>query len=349
LTSKETAYTCAVSVAVLMVVGGPAIAQSSSTSANAQRPATISVIPQTSRVCPGQSIDAKYVEHLPDGSEVNLPARDVRQVSSSDADAATMGRDGSWQTAADPMRSVLSGFRLSVSLVRDTLVRGDTVVVPKYDCPRTDIRLPPSRQFQATHAYVRLGTFPTPFYDSVVVAVIELESRVVGVAVLSPSEMRSGVIRAFAPGRDGASGRNGRPGTDGVDCSNGDDGEDGEAGEPGQPGGQVDIITQQGSPWLATLVAVSNPGGRGGAGGSPGRGGGVGVGRAASSGRTSGRCTARPGRTGKPGRSGAVGAAGDDPRVTSVITPLLWRGSPIWSDAAARRAIEGLMAYEAKR
>jgi hypothetical protein len=35
--------------------------------------------------------------------------------------------------------------------------------------------------------------------------------------------------------------------------------------------------------------------------------------------------------------------------VTSVIASLLWPGSPIWSDAAAKRAIERLMAYDQTR
>jgi hypothetical protein len=35
--------------------------------------------------------------------------------------------------------------------------------------------------------------------------------------------------------------------------------------------------------------------------------------------------------------------------VTSVLIPLLWQGSPIWSDTVARRSIEELMAYDAKR
>jgi hypothetical protein len=35
--------------------------------------------------------------------------------------------------------------------------------------------------------------------------------------------------------------------------------------------------------------------------------------------------------------------------VTSVISQLLWSGSPIWNDGLARRAIEGLMQLDSNR
>ena len=339
----------ALAVAVLAAQAELAVAQSSSAK-NGQRAATISIVAAASRVCPGQSIDAKYVEHLPDGSQVNLPPTDVRQVARSGDESATLTRDGSWQTSPDPLRSVAAGFRLSVSLARDTSVRGDTVVAPSYECLRTEVRLPPAGQTNDATAYVRLGTFVSPFYDSVVVAVVELETRVIATAVLSPKGMRTGAIRLSAPGSSGAQGRGGRSGADGVDCSNGDDGEDGLPGGAGMPGRQVTIITQEGSPWLANLVAVSNPGGRGGAGGPGGHGGMARSGPSTSSGRgsSSTACRARSGRPGRQGAPGPNGDPGEPPKVTSVLPQLLWSGSPIWSDAAARRALEGLIAFEKK-
>ena len=340
---------CAVSFAWLAYQTGICVAQPSlpKTASMGHRESTIGIIPQASRVCPGQTVDATYVQRSSDGSRINLSPSDLKQTSPSDAESATMRRDGSWQTSADPMRSVLTGFRLSVTLARDSSVRGDTVVAPAYNCPRATIRLPMGDQRHPTVAYVRLGTFDTPFYDSVVVAVVEVESRVVSIQVLSPKEMRAGAISISAPGKNGAAGRNGRRGADGVDCSKGDDGEDGEPGEPGQPGGEVDIITQGGSPWLADLVAVSNAGGRGGSGGAGGAGGSTGVVGRTSGGRGSAACTARAGRPGRTGRPGLDGPPGSS-KVTSVLTPLLWTGSPIWSDATARRTIEGLMSYQRK-
>jgi hypothetical protein len=315
------------------------------------RAASISVVPQASRVCPGQGIGVKYVERLADGSQTSLSPSDIRQIGRGEDQAATMSRDGSWQTSADPLRSVASGFRLSVSLAGDTSVRGDTVVAPSYECLRTEVRLPPTSLTDDAAAYVRLGTFASRFYDSIVVAVVELETRPVGIAVLSPKELRSGVIKIFAPGSNGGAGRGGRPGADGIDCANGDDGEDGSPGGPGMPGRRVALITQEGSPWLADLVAVSNPGGRGGAGGAGGRGGMARSGPGGGSGRgaSSTTCRARSGRQGRQGAPGPNGDPGEPPRVTSVLPQLLWSGSPIWSDAAAKRALEALMAYEQKR
>jgi len=343
----------ALSVALFTAATSHAQTASSAGGASNESPraASITVLPQVSRVCPGQSIDAKYVERFPDGSQANLSPSDIRQIGRGDDQAAAMSRDGSWQTSTDPLRSIASGFRLSVLLARDTSVRGDTVVAPSYECLRTEVRLPPTSVADDRAAYVRLGTFASPFYDSIVVAVVELETRPVGVAVLSPKEMRSGAIKIFAPGNSGAAGRSGRPGADGIDCSNGDDGEDGFPGSPGMPGRRVTLITREGLPWLANLVAVSNPGGRGGAGGAGGRGGMARNGPAGASGRgsSSTACRARSGRQGRQGAPGPNGDPGEPPKVTSVVPQLLWSGSPIWSDAAAKHALEALMAYEQKR
>ena len=306
----------------------------------------IAILPQASRVCPGQPIDVRYSARFADGSQRALRPSDITPVVRGGADAEVEPRpDGNWLTNADPMRSVLTGFRLSVTLAGDSSVRGDTVVAPSYECSHTAINLPSSDRFNHTTAYVRLGTFATPFYDSVVVAVVEVEGRAPIVTILAPNQMHSGAIKVSAPGKNGAPGRAGRIGSEGGPCANGEQGEDGEPGEPGEAGGEVDIIMQDGSPWLAGLVAVSNPGGKGGAGGAGGRGG-----TAGPSGRQGGggSCSTKAGRSGRPGRPSTDGPAGAS-RVTSVISQLLWSGSPIWSDLAARRAIEGLTNYDPKR
>jgi hypothetical protein len=230
-------------------------------------------------------------------------------------------------------------------LASDTSVRADTTVVPTYECIHTSIELPASDQFHPTAAHVRLGTFATPFYDSVVVAVVETGDGAPIVTLLGPSRMHSDAIKIHAPGKAGRAGRAGHGGADGQPCVNGENGDDGERGEPGQPGGSVDIIVQNEAPWLANLVAVSNPGGRGGAGGPGGAGG-----RPATASRQSGgACTSRAGRAGRMGEPGLDGPAGFPPRTTYVISSLLWPGSPIWTDAATRQAVEALIAYDAKR
>jgi hypothetical protein len=322
----------------------PAPRSSHSSAAN-QAIRALSILPKSARTCVGQPIQVQYIARLADGSRIPLSATDVTPVGGGVDAAAQPRSDGTWQTSIDPMRSVLAGFRLAAALTRDSSVRGDTVIAPSYECSHMTVALPASDRYNSAEAHVRLGVFATPFYDSVVVAVVEVDGRPPTVMVLAPSEMRSSAIKIQASGKPGAPGRAGRPGAEGASCANGEQGEDGEAGEPGQPGGRVDIIVQDGSPWLANLVAVANLGGHGGAGGPGGLGGRPGVG--ARQGGTT--CNIRAGRSGRPGQPGADGPAGPPPRVTSVISPLLWPGSPIWSDPIARSAIEGLMKYEPKR
>jgi hypothetical protein len=334
------------SIAAVACAGRSGMSTASPAAPTHRDVSALSLLPKLARACPGQVITVDYVGRRADGSRVALTPGDVKPVSRGDSDPeAEPKADGTWRTSPDPMRSLLTGFRLSVTLSGDTSVRADTVIAPSYECSHTPIVLPTSDRYHLTTAHVRLGTFATPFYDSVVVVAVELEGHVPTVTVLGPGEMRPGVIKIVAPGKNGTPGRAGRPGADGGSCSNGEQGDDGDPGEPGQPGGKVDIIVQAGSPWLADLVAVSNPGGRGGEGGAPGAGG-----RAGSAARQAGStCTSRAGRNGKPGRPGADGPAGSPPRVTSVISELLWSGSPIWNDGIARRALEGLMQLERNR
>jgi hypothetical protein len=301
------------------------------------------ILPASPRACPGQTIAARYVATLSDGSRVSLSPGDLSLLVRSGT-AAEPRKDGSWQTNTQPLASAVSGFRLSAALASDTSVRADTTIVPTYECIHTSIELPVSDRFHSTEAHVRLGTFATPFYDSVVVAVVETDGAPI-VMLLGPGQMHSGAIKIFAPGKAGRAGQAGHPGADGAPCSNGENGDPGEAGEPGQPGGRVDVIVQNEDPWLSELVAVSNPGGRGGEGGRGGAGG-----RAASSSRQGGDgCASRAGHAGKAGEPGLDGPAGLPPRTTHVISSLLWRGSPIWADADTRQALEALITYAGKR
>ena len=293
---------------------------------------TLAIFPASPHACPGQAIGARYVATLGDGSRVSLARGDLSLLVRR-GEAAEPRSDGSWQTNNQPLASAVSGFQLSAMLASDTSVRADTTIVPTYECIHTSIELPASDQFHPTAAHVRLGTFSTPFYDSVVVAVVETGDGAPIVTLLGPGQMRSGAIKIYAPGKAGRPGKAGNRGADGQACANGENGDDGERGEPGQPGGSVDIIVQNESPWLADLIAVSNPGGR-----------------AATAPRQSGgACTSRAGRAGRMGEPGFDGPAGFPPRTTYVISSLLWPGSPIWTDAATRWAVEALIAYDTKR
>jgi hypothetical protein len=213
---------------------------------------------------------------------------------------------------------------------------------------RTQLTLPISDRFNHTTAHVRLGTFATPFHDSVVVVAIEMATNAYIFTVLGPKQIHPGAIQIVAAGKSGRDGRPGRAGAAGAACSSGDRGDDGEDGEAGEAGGQVDLIIEAESPWLESIVSVNNPGGTGGRGGSGGRGGAAGAsGTAASS--TSARCTARPGQSGRAGRAGINGNPGPPSKTSYVIASLLWRGSPIWADPAARHAFEALDQFNASR
>ena len=308
---------------------------------------SLTILPGSARACPGEVISARYVAGLADGSRVSLSREEVASLTFTGLAAQPRG-DGAWKTSPNPMASIADGFRLSASLGAtngsDSLVHGDTVVVPTYDCLRsTVIELRPiSRSEDNVRAYVRLGVLPTPFHDSIVVAVVEVDGRDPMVRVLGPNGMHPGAIRVDAPGKPGKPGTAGQPGADGDACSNGGNGEDGEPGEPGSPAGEVDIIIQGDAAWLADLVAVTNVGGKGGAPGPGGRGGRAGAVVAKSGG---GQCRPLVGKAGRNGPPGADGQTGRPPRITRVPLFLLWSNSPIWSDSTARRALDALMKY----
>lgn len=340
------ARVCAVSIAAALAAGCAAVPSAHSPAPTPARLdiRALAILPASPHACPGQAIGARYVATLGGGSRVALAPGDLSLLVRRGVAAEPRG-DGSWQMDSEPLVSAVSGFHLSAALGSDTSVRADTTIVPTYECIHTSIELRASDQFHLTEAHVRLGTFATPFYDSVVVAVVETGDGAPIVTLLSPNQMRSGAIKIHAPGKAGRAGRAGNQGADGQACANGENGDDGERGEPGQPGGRVDIIVQNEAPWLDNLVAVSNPGGRGGQGGRGGAGG-----RAGQQVRQSGgACTSRAGRAGRMGEPGLDGPAGLPPRTTHVISSLLWPGSPIWTDAATRRAVEALIAYDAKR
>ena len=309
----------------------------------------LSIVPRVTSACPGERITATYIARLTDNSSVRLSGDELSTLVRAGVGADPFP-DGSWQTSHDPMQSIRSGFHLTATLKGNDEVRADTVVAPMYECSRTQLTLPISDRFNHTTAHVRLGTFTTPFHDSVVVVAIELPTTSYIFTVLGPKQIHAGAIQIVAAGKSGRDGRPGRAGAAGSSCSSGDRGEDGEDGEAGEAGGQVDLIVEAESPWLESIVSVSNPGGAGGRAGSGGRGGAAGSTSAGSpSGSGSGRCTARPGPSGRPGHAGANGNPGPTSKTSYVIASLLWRGSPVWADPAARRAFEALDQFSATR
>jgi len=293
-----------------------------------------------SKACPSEVISASYEVVGDSGTRVTLGRRDLSLLKRSGI-AADPREDGAWQTATDPVASLYDGFHLTAVLASDTTVRADTVVVPTYRCLVTAVRMTTEADALPKAGYVRLGTLRTPFYDSVVVASIELEGRPPRAVVFGPTEMRNGAIAISAAGRDGAQGRGGVQGSDGGPCENGSRGGNGDAGYPGAPGGQVDIILEAGAPWLANLVSIDNRGGRGGPGGPGGAGGSAGPVQIVG-GRS---CSTSPGSRGSPGLNGPDGSPGPLPKTTTIPRSLLWYGSPLWNDITARRVLGQLVEY----
>jgi len=300
----------------------------------------LNIRPASPRACPGEVIAATYEVRIDGGTVLPLTESDVSGLVRK-AVAAEPTRNGGWLSSADALASAHSGFRLSASLGRDTTVRGDTVVVPSYACRRPEWDARPIGPLP-DKAYVRLGTLATPFYDSIVVAVLEIAGRTPSVTIFGPGDVQRGALRINAAGANGTAGHAGLSGPSGVECADGGDGHDGDDGRDGEPGRDVDIIVQAGSEWLADLVSVFNPGGHGGAGGAAGAGGAPGfVPRGAS-------CSPKAGRPGQRGTSGRDGQPGLRPKVSSVPLTLLWSGSPIWSDSTSRRVLSELIQYTAK-
>lgn len=325
--------------------GGSAAPGPSTASSPSPIPRTIRslrIVPRAATACPSEVIAANYEVVGDSGTRVTLGRRDLSLLKRSGV-AADPRADGEWQTSPDPLASLFDGFRLTAMLASDTTIRADTVIVPRYGClsATASMTTAPGRFSQVGH--VRLGALRTPFYDSVVVASIEVEDRPARVVVLGPTEMRNGIIGVSARGRDGVPGRAGRQGSDGGPCENGSRGEEGEMGFQGQPGGEVDIILQAGAPWLADLVAIDNAGGRGGPGGGGGLGGRAGQAQSAGAGRSA--CSPRQGVQGSQGRQAPDGSPGPAPKTTTIPLSLLWSGSPLWNDITARRVLGQLVEY----
>src|SRR5262249_25220324 len=159
------------------------------------------------RACPGDVIETTYEVRIAGGTNLPLTESDVASLVRRSA-AAEPSRNGNWQTNSDGLASA-KGFRLSAALGRDTSVRGDTLIVPDYGCRPVMWDLRGARTVDAAH--VRLGVVATPFYDSVVVAVLERSGHAPVTALVGPRQMRAVAIHINATGADGRPGRPGQP------------------------------------------------------------------------------------------------------------------------------------------
>src|SRR5581483_5067494 len=157
------------------------------------------ILPTATRACPGDAIQVTYEAALADGSRVPFGQAQSSALIRSGV-AAEPKPDGSWTASADPLVSTVTGFHLTAKLASDSSIRADTVVVPKYDCRRPLVIGPGvSTQADTKHAYVRLGTFASPFYDSIVVATLEQAGQPPAVYVLVPGDFHPGGLRVSAP------------------------------------------------------------------------------------------------------------------------------------------------------
>jgi len=320
----------------LLIIACAGSSSSTTSGATVNEPfRAISIIPATSKACPGEIIATRYEATTAVGGRITLTGANLQLVERSGT-SVNARSDGNWVADADPLSSAMTGFRLHAALKGDSTIRADTMVVPTYHCPQRPIIVPA--------AYIRLGVMRSPFYDSIVVAAVELNGGTSQVIVLGPDDMKGGTIRVDASGRDGRPGARGRNGVNGASCEPGQPGDDGEDGAPGGNGGRVDLIVQADAAWLANLVSVSNAGGRGGAGGQGGTGGQAGA--SGQSGASRGRgatCSSAAGRSGRPGRPGVNGTPGPASKISTIPFPLLWTGSPQWSNEATRGTLEKLI------
>ncbi|NVB84941.1 MAG: hypothetical protein HOV81_41625 [Kofleriaceae bacterium] len=234
--------------------------------------------------------------------------------------------------------------KVEVSVPTRPEIRGQLVVVPRFDCDGISLHDATSAP---RHVEVSLAYVDTQLNGRLVlVRVVEpgqpIEYHLVDPR--GPSASRFIVSVRGAPGQDGQAGAMGRAGMDGssgfdglsgstcedgsdgrdgTDGSNGGDGGDGEDGGTGGDGGAVVLFYPPQFPELVKAIQIDVAGGRaglggrggdGGAGGSGGRGGRGGAGglESDSNGRFCSTSSGRDGRNGSDGYSGSPGQDGQD-------------------------------------
>jgi hypothetical protein len=139
-------------------------------------------------------------------------------------------RDGGWDTDPDPLTSAVTGYRLSVSLIANPSLVAEETIAPEYSCLRTafSFKSPPGRTGQTggpgPDVMVRIGSLASPFYDSLIVAGIEVGAAPPVYVFGHPRDIppldwlvvgsrggSGGRGVAGAPGEEGAKGTDGCP------------------------------------------------------------------------------------------------------------------------------------------
>lgn len=278
-------------------------------------------------VCPGGAIRATYTATLDDGSvlpfsrswdEDDPPPLHVIMLRRMSPEA-TPRENGDWVTDADPLRTAMTGYRLTATVKVRTSLNVQETVAPDYSCGRHEFGFvgragtDGGAGENGPDVTVRLGVVSSPWYDRLLVAGIE-----VGLAPpfyvfadadrVPPADWlrvatEGGRGGPGAHGSAGQAGADGQPGCPGSPGGAGGAGGNGSRGGRGGRGGRVTIYAPDEDPFLAGLVdaqSVSGPGGKGGAGGTGGAGG------------KGGPVTTDANRRCQPGADGAQGSNGSD-------------------------------------
>ena len=280
------------------------------------------------RACPGERITTTYVGLFDDGTAVPFATdydRDapaplhVRFLSRTSPEATPL-EDGDWDAHPDPIRSVMTGYRLNALLSHKPSVYAQHVVEPDYSCVGHIYAYAGPQGGRGPEVVVRLDVLSSPFYERLIVAEIAGEDapfHVLADANLVPQanwlviQSRGGRGTAGARGSAGGRGAAGQPGCPGGDGGPGGRGGGGGRGGRGGRGGEITIIVPNERPDLARLVEPHVPGGPGGSGGPGGRGGSGGAGGSANEegcGRGSPGPSGPSGLPGPGGRRGEVGS-----------------------------------------
>ncbi len=287
---------------------------------------SIEMVSSSRAVCPGESIDIEYYAVMDNGTRIPFETRynedappmlHVVMLNRYSRDAIPH-ENGSWRANRDPLRTAMNGFELNALLKVNPSISGSEVLEPEYSCVRNSFTFsgPSGSRGQAggngLDVVVRLAILSSPFVERLLVTAIEVEQAPPIFALFDADRVSSAdwleIISRGGRGGKGVRGEPGVKGPAGRDGCPGGKGAPGGAGGVGGPGGsggrggRVTVIVSDAEPFLAGLVDVEVPGGRGGQPGEGGPGGEGGDGGEPAGQR---RCTA-----GEEGDAGPVGPDG---------------------------------------
>lgn len=298
--------------------------------------------------CPGQSFAVTYDAVLDDGSYVAFDTRYDRKhpprlhvvFLDRDSPDATPLQDGGWSAEPDPVRTVSTGFHISVTLRAKPTVTGTATLVPDYSCIPHQFRFegPPASEANSGRdgppVTVRVGIVRSPYYERLLVASVGVGDAppffvLADANTIPPSdwlliESRGGAGGRGVKGQAGRDGTAGQPGCPGGPGGNGGNGGNGGPGGAGGRGGTITVVSPTELPYLAGLVDGRSTGGRGGQGGAGGQGGKGGAGGNGTMQDRGGKCAS--GTQGADGQVGLIGqegpGGGPGPRAQTITAPL---------------------------